>query len=388
MILLFDLISLQDKFINGGAEYTLKILEELILKNHCELLGLLDKKKVVPEYLQEIISSKRIKCFYIQDSIEKIVLENKVDKLYIGIAQRYNEIDLTALNCKIVLTCHDVGDLCNEYDNKINSVRLDFVRKHSKFSFKTKIRNMISILYHIVRPFEVKKYYENFAKLITKENVFVITVSNYSLNAINYFFDSIYNPIRCYYAPLKDVKDITTLQIENNALRNLIESKKKYFLLLNCERYNKNAALVAAIWEKFCHFTKYEYYAVFIGKIKYSEKNIVQIDSLSGEDLEFAYKNAYALLYPSVTEGFGYPPIEAMKFGTPVLCSNVTSIPEVCGENVLYFSPYYPEDLFRVMLELGQNRETLSKNALEQYKIVSRKQEKDFDSLINDIINI
>ena len=148
MRILFDLISLQDNFINGGAEYTLKVFTELIVDKQCELLGLLDKKKIIPKFLQDIISFNNINCFFIQDSIEKIALEQKIDKFYIGIAQRYNSIDLTKLSCKVLVTCHDVGDLCNEYDNKIDSNRLRFVHKYSKNSITRKIKNLLSLLYH------------------------------------------------------------------------------------------------------------------------------------------------------------------------------------------------------------------------------------------------
>ena len=388
MRILFDLISLQDNFINGGAEYTLKVFTELIVDKQCELLGLLDKKKIIPKFLQDIISFNNINCFFIQDSIEKIALEQKIDKFYIGIAQRYNSIDLTKLSCKVLVTCHDVGDLCNEYDNKIDSNRLRFVHKYSKNSITRKIKNLLSLLYHHFMPYKVRKFYANFEKLISQQNVYVITDSAYSKGAICYFFDDIYNNVEYFYAPLKQMKNIADCQIQNELLKTIVSSQKKYFLLLNCERYNKNAALFAEIWNKFYQKNHYDYYVIMIGKLKYTGKNIFQIDSLSVTDLEFAYKNAYALVYPSVSEGFGYPPIEAMKYGTPVLCSNVTSIPEVCGNKVLYFSPYYPEDLFMAMTKICQNRDLYSKLALEQYSWISKKQEQDFTKLIKYIIGV
>jgi glycosyltransferase involved in cell wall biosynthesis len=71
----------------------------------------------------------------------------------------------------------------------------------------------------------------------------------------------------------------------------------------------------------------------------------------SGDDraLNEAYRTAAALVYPSLYEGFGMPPLEAMARGCPVICSNVSSIPEVVGESGLYFDPRDPAALAGVL---------------------------------------
>ncbi len=52
-----------------------------------------------------------------------------------------------------------------------------------------------------------------------------------------------------------------------------------------------------------------------------------------------------ALIFPSLYEGFGMPVLEAMAFGKPVLCSNVTSLPEVAGNAALLFDPRRPAEI-------------------------------------------
>ena len=54
---------------------------------------------------------------------------------------------------------------------------------------------------------------------------------------------------------------------------------------------------------------------------------------------------ARGLLYPSLWEGFGIPPLEAMSAGTVVIASDLGSIPEVCGEHAIYCDPYEPADI-------------------------------------------
>ncbi len=66
---------------------------------------------------------------------------------------------------------------------------------------------------------------------------------------------------------------------------------------------------------------------------------IIRLGRLSDEALVSLYRQATALLFPSLTEGFGIPPLEAMQLGCPVVASDGGAIPEVCADAALYVSP-------------------------------------------------
>ncbi|WP_350347308.1 glycosyltransferase family 1 protein [Agromyces sp. G08B096] len=68
---------------------------------------------------------------------------------------------------------------------------------------------------------------------------------------------------------------------------------------------------------------------------------------VSGEELRRLYQDASVLAFPSLYEGFGLPPLEAMASGCPVAASNAGSIPEVCGTAAVYFDPHDPVDIAR-----------------------------------------
>ncbi len=84
----------------------------------------------------------------------------------------------------------------------------------------------------------------------------------------------------------------------------------------------------------------------------------VRFESGSDRELAECYQAATAFIYPSLYEGFGLPPLEAMSHGCPVVCSNAGSIPEVVGDAGVYFDPDNPEEL-RTALERVATTETL-----------------------------
>jgi glycosyltransferase involved in cell wall biosynthesis len=80
----------------------------------------------------------------------------------------------------------------------------------------------------------------------------------------------------------------------------------------------------------------------------------IAVDDLlrfTGDDvaLHAAYKGAALFVYPSLYEGFGLPPLEAMTLGAPVACSNLTSIPEIVGDAGEYFDPADTESITGAM---------------------------------------
>ena len=76
---------------------------------------------------------------------------------------------------------------------------------------------------------------------------------------------------------------------------------------------------------------------------------------LKYNELALIYQHAYALIFPSLYEGFGIPIIEAMHAGCPVMCSNGTSLPEVAGKAAIYFNPLDVADIARAAIDLLNN---------------------------------
>ena len=86
------------------------------------------------------------------------------------------------------------------------------------------------------------------------------------------------------------------------------------------------------------------------------------------------YSGAKAFVYPSLYEGFGLPPLEAMACGTPVIVSNTTSLPEVVGNAGLRVDPLNVEQIADAIQRLVTNNnlhQSLQKKGLERAKLFS-----------------
>jgi len=82
------------------------------------------------------------------------------------------------------------------------------------------------------------------------------------------------------------------------------------------------------------------------------ESFVTLTDMVEREDMPKLYAGAEALIFPSLYEGFGLPPLEAMKMGVPVICSNRQPMTEVAGDAALYFDPASCEELKNAVLQL------------------------------------
>jgi glycosyltransferase involved in cell wall biosynthesis len=81
-------------------------------------------------------------------------------------------------------------------------------------------------------------------------------------------------------------------------------------------------------------------------------------------ELASLYRRAACLVFPSLYEGFGLPPLEAMASGCPVAASNVSAIPEVCGDAAVFFDPMDPESIANAVIEADSRAEELRERGL------------------------
>ena len=120
---------------------------------------------------------------------------------------------------------------------------------------------------------------------------------------------------------------------------------------------------------------RYKYKSIFetIDKLNL-QKDVIFTGYVPDEDLPALYNAADLFVYPSLYEGFGLPPLEAMACGAPVITSNTSSLSEVVGDAGIIVNPYDVDELTNKIYEVLTNeglREELSKKGLERAKLFS-----------------
>lgn len=99
---------------------------------------------------------------------------------------------------------------------------------------------------------------------------------------------------------------------------------------------------------------------------------IFWFSSITNEDLPIFYQLAEALVFPSYYEGFGFPPLESMGCGCPVIASNVASLPEICSSAAIYVSPENSKEIASAMQKIVIDRELRRKLIEEGYKNIQK----------------
>ncbi|MBD1395404.1 glycosyltransferase family 4 protein [Mucilaginibacter glaciei] len=103
------------------------------------------------------------------------------------------------------------------------------------------------------------------------------------------------------------------------------------------------------------------------------------------EDLYTVYANATVFCFPSYAEGFGLPPLEAMRCGVPVVVSDRTAMPEVCGDAALYANPDDAEDIARKIRVLLNDHSFYLKKADEG---IAQSEKYSWKKSADDILNL
>ncbi|WP_019851350.1 glycosyltransferase family 1 protein [Desulfitobacterium sp. PCE1] len=155
-----------------------------------------------------------------------------------------------------------------------------------------------------------------------------------------------------YYLPDRYLLFVGSIEPRKNLLR-LLQAYKRYV-----ESNQKALEMILVGFKGWQNDEIMQMIHSLSGKVRY-------LGYLNDQELAYVYNLATVFIYPSLYEGFGIPPLEAMACGTPVITSNATSIPEICGEAAVYIDPNDEIDI-QQKIELLATREDMRNDFIQR----------------------
>jgi len=215
----------------------------------------------------------------------------------------------------------------------------------------TTVHDFSFILYRDSHPKERIQHIEkSFFENITKSDI-LITGSEYSKGEILQRLDFKENQIKVIHHGVNH--DIFRLYDKNDLS---FDIPKKFILCVGSIEPRKNLLGLLKAYELLSSEIKSEYKLVLVGFkgwqntelmdiINSDKENISYLGFISDRELAKVYNAASCFVFPSFYEGFGLPPLEAMACATPVIASNLSSMPEICSDSAIYCDPHDSNDI-------------------------------------------
>lgn len=336
----------------GIGTYTENILSQILNIDNNNYYHLYwsgdDYDKFDKENSKIVMTSKKHQRFFQQNYIPGNLSKENIDLYHIP----QNGIGLSEnIKCQKVITIHDL----------IPYIMPETVGKGYLLKFLKEVPNII-------------EYCDA-----------IITVSEWSKKDILKFFPIDENKI--YVTPL--AADIKYKLLDKEWCQNLVQKrlniKKPYILYIGGFSPRKNVKSLIMAFSQIRASLNKEVDLVIVGSLKDEGdslkelcKNLkidhyVHFTGFVEEDiLPVLYNGAEVFVYPSFYEGFGLPPLEAMSCGTPVITSNISSIPEVVADAGILIDPYDTSNLITAMGTLLNDESLLKELSLKGLERASK----------------
>lgn len=339
--ILFDLVACQSNgtsMNHGGKEYGEAVFSEMMRQN-MDISCIYDSKlDINPQYLEYCREHGDI------FDTQRITLQNVIDKYNFSVfysALPYKLDGIRWNKTKFIGNLHGMRPIeafTDKYEYKYAN------------SLKGRLKAYVKSIGFVERK-KKKEFLARIGKIINNPSFVCLTGSEHSkYTLLNYFPTVKPERIAVFYDPL-NLDDADPSQDDNC----------KYYLLVSGNRWLKNTyrgiiALDQLISAGHLSDSKVvvtgtvpnmRYMKDIRNRDRFTFKNYV-----SSKELATLYKNAYCLVFLSLSEGFGYPPLEAISRGTPVVCSPLTALYEVYQNSVLYCDPFSIDDIKVKILEM------------------------------------
>lgn len=367
---------------HGGSEYSKAVLLRLLKdKENHSVFGLYNSSYALENEILTIILKYNISLIDISDNnIYDIINENNINVFYSPSGLHFKNLDFSNKSkFKYIFTIHGIRKIALPYD----LYELKYIKG---------IKNYVKYCYKIVFTNTYRNKYIKLYKnsIFPIDNKYIITVSEHSKSSLLTYFPSLKGSILVRLSPITTYRS-NEKQINTSIFQSI--HPRRYYLIVSAGIWEKNSYRAVKAFDLLHNKGLIsDINLIVLGNIKksyirefMSNKQIIFSSYIERERLEYLYANALALIFPSLREGFGYPPIEALKYGTLTLCSGMDPMISNMENTAIYFNPLSIEDIkIKIIESLSEELYTseMIEKRKEQYQKISIRQEQDLEKLV------
>lgn len=386
---LFDLKATQPigniKF-HGGGKYGIAVFKKLAEIAPKNIAVFYDANLYLDDEVAELIKVNSMPSYKLGDIDIVEAAHQESDVIYTPL---YGA-KLTTLSCNntiLLTTIHGLRAL-EMPEDKYEKYYID---KGSVRTTPIKLLKDYLNIIPCVRKYKYKRSLRKEQDKLKDDNLHFITVSEHSKYSLLAFMPFLKpNDIKVFYSPSTINHEPTIVDFKNEY--------GKFYLIVSGNRWVKNGIrAIIALDQLFSEHPEIKGKVVVTG-LKTSNDIAIKITNrerfifkgyVDETTLKVLYHNAYALIYPSLNEGFGYPPLEAMYEGCPVIASAITSIPEICADAVLYFNPYLISEIKMRVLQMEEENthRIYAERGKQRQQLIEKRQEEDLINLCHYILS-
>jgi GT2 family glycosyltransferase len=407
--ILLDLFFCQPGY-HGAGEYGKTVFRELVAANRAEsrdqMWVALDPELFIDPWVWELCAEQGVYVIAVKNYDHISTLVNKdcfasffCPALVVYTGYEYmkrvgGDLPFSCTKTRVVGCIHDLRDV----ELALQWRKIQTARRVAASSSSMDVAHRVVEAEALEYRRHAERLLEMYRRIVRNRSVFrIVTDSRYTGNSFKVNFGDLGAKLRIMYAPMKvhpnpEPFEIAGLDFETTS----------FALVLHGSRYEKNAISAVRAFDRVvseCHeigTSLSELRMLLVGVESLADIGIQDVNNperfifvreLRPAHLEFLYQQAKFLFYISFNEGFGYPPLEAMRYGTPSLVSNVTSIPEICGDAAIYCDPFDLDSIcdgIRKVASQGIDRDIME----ARYAAVRSKQMSDLRALIEDVLNV
>ena len=351
MSLLFDLTAAQStrERVHGGGEYAQAVFVHLLERApEGTVEAVHHPERPLPEPVAHAAAARGIPLHPARSvrEIERVIAQRRPRTFFSALPYKYYGTDFGGT--AFVMTVHGLRDVEQPSD------------AHAFRYARGPRRRLRALWHHLIRRRDAARATRDFSALlrVRARRLTLVAASRHTRYALLTHFPFL-DPgqVRVVYSP-RPLKTRLDAPSARDPARPMPEPGRRTVLLINSDRWIKNAYRAVRALDGLITRRDPDLDAIVVGEPdgrRYGLRHPGRFRFLpyvSDAELMRLYREAFCFFYPTLNEGFGYPPLEAMSQGTPVISSAAGPLTEVLGDAALFFDPLRPDEMQNRLLQL------------------------------------